>query len=52
MHALVTDLSFHGPNPKGVTMVVAGEWSVSIDYNDLLGGTEWIRGRISTDSDG
>ena len=52
VHALVTDLSFHGPNPKGVTMVVAGEWSVSIDYNDLLGGTEWIRGRISTDSDG
>ena len=27
-------------------MIVGNEWSVTIDYNDMLGGTEWIRGPI------
>ena len=44
--ALVTDLRFHGPDTVGVTMIVGNEWSVTIDYNDMLGGTEWIRGPI------
>ena len=46
VHALVTQLSFHGPKIIGVTMTVADEWSVVIDYNDIQGDTEWIRGRI------
>ncbi|MCA0891269.1 recombinase family protein [Qipengyuania flava] len=44
--ALVTDLRFYGPETVGVTMTVGNEWSVHIDYNDLLGGTEWIRGKV------
>ncbi|WPL57938.1 recombinase family protein [Qipengyuania sp. HL-TH1] len=46
VHALVTDLTFSGPEQVGVTMTVGGDRRVSIDHDEIKGGTEWIMGRL------
>ena len=49
VHALVDRLVFHGPSPTGVEMIIANERSVSINYHDLLGGTEWSMCRLDAE---
>lgn len=44
IHAIVTDLTFQGPVPFGVSMTVPG-WTVHVHYNELEGGTEWTMTR-------
>ena len=46
VHSLVTELTFYGPMPKGVSMVVAGERKVSIYHDEVRGGTEWDMERV------
>ncbi|MDG6079014.1 recombinase family protein [Erythrobacter litoralis] len=44
VHALVSDLVFHGPTSTGVSMVVARERTVGIHYDELNKGTDWVMG--------
>lgn len=46
VHALVSDLEFHGPDQKGISMIVAEERKVNVHYNEINKGTEWDMTRI------
>ncbi|WP_233457428.1 recombinase family protein [Qipengyuania flava] len=46
IHALVAELTFAGPARIGVSMKLGDDRQVSIDYDEIVGGTEWIMGRL------
>ena len=49
VHALLTDLRFYGPYPAGVSMVIAGERSADVHYNEVVGATEWSMRYLDAD---
>ena len=46
IHALVDRLAFHGPDPLGVELEIAGERVINIHYDEMNRGTDWSMHRL------